>query len=542
YSRRIGRAPQGNTNRANINAEYVDQPDYTTIATAAKLSGKTKKGWSVGILDAYTLQENADFQSSGTDGSIAVEPATNYLVARTKKDLNDGNTYFGGFASAVNRNIDNTYFQDFLRSSAYLGGVDFEHNFNDRNWVASGTVSYSVINGTEEAITLAQNSSARYYDRVDSDVLSLDPTRTSLAGFATEMSIQKRGGDDNWLASLTYSEVSPGYETNDIGFMNRADYRSVNGVVIYRETDPKSLQYYEAYLYTGNAWNYDGDGINNNLGTGGFLRFQNLWTVNYEAGYNGEQYMDRVTRGGPVMERPKDWIFNTNINSNSNKKISFHAGTFQRQDEAGEFDSEFWAGVTFLPTTFIQLSISPQFAYQKDIDQYITTVPDVNAEAYNNRYVFSDIKQRTLSANIRLNWTFSPKMSLQTYVRPFISTGEYSKFKEFSTPYTFEFDEYGVDKGTITKNNEVFTVDPDGAGSSPEFTFEDPDFNFRSIQGNAVFRWEYNPGSTLYLVWQQQRNDSIGMGNFNFSRDIEGLFSAKPTNVFLVKLSYWFGS
>lgn len=544
YSRRIGRTPQGSAGRADVNAEYVDRPDFTTIAAAAKVSGKTQSGWSVGFLDAYTLEEDALYTNpAGTENSFAVEPSTNYMVARTKKDFNYGNTYFGGFASAVNRSIDGTYFEDFLRSSAYLGGIDFEHNFNDRNWVTSGAFSYSVINGSKEAIRLAQTSPVRYYNRVDSDELSVNPNKTSLSGFATEMSIQKRGGDDNWLTSLTYSDVSPGYETNDIGFQNRADYRSVNGGVIYRETDPKLVQYYETWLFKGNAWNYDGDIINNWYGTGGFVRFDNLWTFNYDANISGEQYMDRVTRGGPLMERPKDWNFNININTNPNKDVSFHVGTYQRQDVAGEFDNDIWAGITLHPASFIQLTISPEFAYQNDIDQFVTRVEDPNAdETYGTRYVFADIKQRTLVTSVRLNWTFSPTMSLQTYVRPFISTGEYTNFKEFAEPKTYNFDKYGQDKGTITEANGIYTVDPDGAGSSPSFSFSDPDFNFRSVQGNAVFRWEYAPGSTLFLVWQQQRDNFVGMGSFNLGRDLDGLFSAKPTNVFLVKLSYWFGT
>ncbi len=544
YSRRIGRAPQGSAGRADVNAEYVDRPDFTTIAAAAKLSGKTQNGWSIGFLDAYTLEEDALYTTTaGTEHSFAVEPATNYMVARTKKDFNSGNTYFGGFASAVNRSIDGTYFEDFLRSSAYLGGIDFEHNFNDRNWVTSGTVSYSVINGSKEAIQRAQTSPVRYYNRVDSDELSVDPDKTSLSGFATEMSIQKRGGDDNWMTSLTYSDVSPGYETNDIGFQNRADYRSVNGGIVYRETDPKLVQYFETWLFKGNAWNYDGDMINNWYGTGGFFRFNNLWTFNYNANVAGKQYMDRVTRGGPLMERPKDWNFNININTNPNKDVSFHFGTHQRQDVAGEFDNSVWAGITLLPASFIQLTISPEFIYQNDIDQFVRGVEDPNADqTYGTRYVFADIKQRTLVTSVRLNWTFSPTMSLQTYVRPFISTGEYTNFKEFAEPKTYNFDKYGQDKGTISEANGTYTVDPDGTGSSPSFSFSDPDFNFRSVQGNAVFRWEYTPGSTLFLVWQQQRDDFVGMGNFNLNRDLDGLFSAKPTNVFLVKLSYWFGT
>lgn len=544
YSRRIGRSPQGNPGRAGIEATYAERPDFTTIATAAKVSGKTRSGWSLGLLDAYTLEEHANYTTpTGNEESYRVEPATNYLVGRAKKDFNRGNTYFGGFLSAVHRSIDGTYFEDYLRSSAYLGGLDFEHNFANRNWVASGTVSYSAINGSEEAIRLAQISPVRRYDRVDSDYLSVDASKTTLNGYATELSIQKRGGNDHWLTSLTYSEVSPGYETNDMGFQNRSNYRAVNGGIIYRELNPKWLQFNEHWLFTGQAWNFDGDHINQNYSTGGFLRFRNLWTLNYNANRNAAQYNDRVTRGGPVIERPVDINFNMNVNTNQNKKVSYHFGTYQRTDVSGEFDHFFWAGVTFLPTTFIQVSFSPEFGYQNDTDQYIRVVSDANAgTTYGNRYVFSDIKQRSLQASIRINWTFSPTMSLQTYLRPFIASGDFSNFKELENPRSFDFAVYGKDKGTISEEDGVYEVDPDGSGSSGSFRFGNPDFNFRSVQGNAVFRWEYMPGSTLFLVWQQQRNDFERTGRFNAGRDFESLFNADPTNVFLIKLSYWFSS
>ncbi|MTI88721.1 MAG: carbohydrate binding family 9 domain-containing protein [Balneolaceae bacterium] len=544
YTRRIGRSPQGSSGRAEVNAEYTDAPGFTTIAAAAKVSGKTANGWSLGFMDAYTLKENADFTTpNGTEGAFAVEPATNYMIGRAKKDFNGGNTYFGGFASAVNRNIDGTYFEDYLRSSAYVGGVDFEHNFNNRNWVASGNVVFSSVYGSAEAIERTQRSPVRRYDRVDSDYLSVDPNKTSLSGYATELSIQKSGGEDHWMGSFTYSDVSPGYETNDLGFQNRANYRMMHGGVVYKETNPKWLQRYEVWLYTAQGWNYDGDRINNNISTGGFLSFKNLWTLNYNANYNMKQYMDSITRGGPIMERPEDINFNMNLNTNQNRKVSFHLGSFQRKDVEGEFDHNFWGGITILPTTFIQLSVSPQFSYQNDTDQYVTTVADDNAnQTFGNRYVFADIKQRSLSANIRLNWTFSPTMSLQTYIRPFIASGDYSAFKEFKKAKTFNFNEYGTEQGTISKEEGEYTVDPDAEGTSPEFSFRDPDFNFRSVQGNAVFRWEYTPGSTLFLVWQQQRSDFYQGGDFQLGRDFNGLFSAKPTNIFLVKLSYWFGS
>ncbi|MEX0660471.1 MAG: DUF5916 domain-containing protein [Balneolaceae bacterium] len=542
YSRRIGRAPQGSPSRAGENAQFTDQPDHSTIATAVKLSGKTTSGWSIGALNAFTLQENARYQTpSGTNENIAVEPVTNYLVTRTKKDFNDGNTYTGGFFSAVNRSINGTYFEDFLRSSAYLGGADFEHNFSDRNWVTSGTISYSAINGSEESINLAQQSPARYYNRVDSDKLDLDSGKTSLTGFATEMSLQKQGGD-NWLGSITYSEVSPGYEINDMGFQNRADYRAFEGGVVYRDTNPSKLQYYEVFLFTSNAWNYDGDHINYGYGNGGFVRFNNQWTTNYNFNYNPRENSDRLTRGGPVMMNPSNINFNINVDSNPNRPVSFNMGTFQNYGEDGGAEQNYWAGVRLSPMSSLQISFSPEFILSKNMAQYIRTVEDDGAEfTYGNRYVFSEIDQKTLVANIRLDWTFSPTMSLQTYVRPFISSGKYSNFKELAAPRTFDFNRYGEDSGSISENGGEYTVDPDGTGSS-NFTFGNPDFNFRSIQGNAVFRWEYRPGSTFYLVWQQQRDDFAATGNFDFGEDMGELFRSKPTNVFLVKASYWFGS
>ncbi|MDZ7756347.1 DUF5916 domain-containing protein [Rhodohalobacter sp.] len=505
---------------------------------------KPKNGWSIGLMDAYTLQENADYTlGNGTDRSVAVEPATNYLVGRAKKDFNKGNTYLGGFATAVNRSLDGRYFEDFMHSSAYVGGVDYEHQFADQNWVASGAISASSVHGSSEAIARTQQSPVRYYDRIGSEVLSVDPAKTALQGFSTEMSIKKQGGDDNWRTALTYSQTSPGYEVNDLGFQTRADLKWVGGVVIYREIDPKYVRYYDFFIGYDSGWNYDGDQIRNSIMNGGSVSFNNQWSFNYNFGYNFKQYYDRISRGGPVLERPKDWNLIANMNTDRSKVISFNLGGNLRREVAGEYDNAIWLGVNYRPTTFIQLSFGPEYRHQVDVDQYITSVSDVNAtHTYENRYVFSDIVQHTLSANLRLNWTFSPTMSLQTYFRPFVSTGDFSRFKEVAEPYTYNYNVYGEDIGTIADQNGSYTIDPDGNGSSSSFTIADPDFNFRSLQGNAVFRWEYAPGSTLYFVWQQQREDYSSIGAFDLGDQLNDLMNAKPTNVFLIKLSYWFGS
>lgn len=559
YSRRIGRTPQGSLDSYNEyrnesiydpdNDEdlYTNMPDQTTIAGAAKLSGKTKSGWSIGLLNAYTVAESSPYQIgiNQASGSFRVEPATNYLVARTKKDINSGNTIFGGFLSATNRNIGGTYFEDFLHSSAYLGGVDFEHNWNNRDWTLSGTFSASQVNGTAAAIEETQKSSARYYNRVDSHKLELDPTKTSLNGFATEISLQKSGGE-HWLSSLTYSEVSPGYEVNDLGFENRADYRSSSFVLIYRETAPKYLRYYEFWGAGNYAENYDRDVINIGPSTGGTVRFKNLWTVNYQLSYSGKQYWDRLTRGGPVTSRPRDWNLNFNIHSDRTKKVSYGIGGFYRNEVTGkEIDRRFWGFIEFRPTTYIQLEISPRYGWEIESDQYVTEIEDPLAiHTYGNRYVFSDLDLTTFSTSIRLDWTFTPDISLQLYARPYINSSDFYNFKEFTTPRKFKFDVYGEDAGTISysADDEEYTVDPDGEGDAEPFTFSQQDFNFRSIQGNTVFRWEYRPGSTLYLVWQHDRSIDEPLDNFRLDRDFRRLFKAEPTNIFLVKLSYWFGS
>lgn len=556
YSRRIGRAPQGNFGRFN-NARntslvnngddlQVDSPAQTTIITAGKLSGKTKNGWSIGILDAITASERGRFAinpaGGNQRGSFVVEPSTNYLVSRVKKDINQGNTFFGGFVSATNRQgINGTYFEDFLHESAYLSGLDFEHNFNDREWTVSGTFSASQVNGSENAILRTQQSSARFFNRVDSDRLSVDPTKTRLSGYATEVSIQK-GGGKNTRFSLTYDDVSPGYEVNDLGFQNRADYRAVSAGFMYQQPSPKKLRFYELWSFQSFQWNYDGDNRGRFLNAGGFWQFQSLWSFNVNVNHNTRSFNDRLTRGGPVAQTPRSTNFNFNFNSDRTKKFSFNMGNFHRWEETAEFDHYYWAGVTYRPTTFIQVSFNPEIGFERDIDQYVRAIADPTAN-FGTRYVFSDLAQRSVSFPVRLNWTFRPTMSLQTFVRPFIATGEFFNFKEFNQPRTFNYDIYGQDAGTISEDaNGLITVDPDGAGAAQPFQFNRPDFSFRSLQTNAVFRWEFTPGSTLFFVWQQQRNGSVREGNFNFGNDFSGIFDVEPTNVFLVKLSYWFGS
>jgi Domain of unknown function (DUF5916) len=143
----------------------------------------------------------------------------------------------------------------------------------------------------------------------------------------------------------------------------------------------------------------------------------------------------------------------------------------------------------------------------------------------------------------RVNLSMTPNVSLQLFVEPFFGVGRYWGFKELARPQTFDFLRYGSDTGTITYNEffQNYEVDPDGKGPAVPFEIDNQDFNVKSLVAKAVFRWQWRPGSTLYVAWTQDRQDYADSSEFNFGRDARALFSARAKDVFLVKVSYWLG-
>ena len=573
YSRRIGGPPEGNftrknnsqlggeyydhTNPANSATYYTDSPSQTRILGAAKLSGKTKKGTSIGMLYARTQEETSPFSltvenpNTGspqeTNGSFRVQPAKNYLVTRLKQDFNGGESVVGGFFSGMNRDIDGSYFENFFAKSAYIAGADFEHSWDERRWIFSGVSSISKVNGTADAITRVQRAPQRYFQRVDSDDLSVDPNQTSLTGTATEISFQKASGE-HWTWSVSGSLVTPGYESNDVGFQQRSNYKAVSSAVMYTERAPKYLQ---SYTITG-KWKYgrnsDNDMIRNEYIVGLNTKFNNLWSFNVNSIINFPNLDERITRGGPMYLMPQNTNYNFSISSNPAKKVTASHSQTHILDTEGEYSHSYDFEVSYRPTSFIQMTVEPSLNFNNNLNQYITTRsrsdiandPDLT---YGNRYIFSDIEQTTVATEFRLDWTFNTRLSLQTYLRPYIASGDYSNLKEFKKPRDNEFDIYGEDKGTITQNIDGSqTIDPDNAGGEDSFTIDPLDFTLTSLQGNAVLRWEYRPGSTLFFVWQQQRDGRTSEGEFEFVEDFTNVLNPKPINVFLVKLSYWFGN
>ena len=542
YSRRIGRLPQ-----RFVNAQFVDAPDATTIIGAGKLTGKVGP-WTVGVLNALTGEEKARIvDASNAKSTTAVEPMTNYFVGRVRRDFRGGNTILGFGGTAVNRDLGDTVFKNLLRSSADVGSFDFVHRWNNRTWALTGALSRSLIEGSRPVIQNAQLSSARYYQRPDADYLALDTTANSLDGYSAKLGLNKSG---TWSLGATAKSISPGFEVNDAGFMGRVDYRNLGASGSYDNAKPgKLLRSYNLYLGTNHAWNYGGDKLWTSFFNQVTLNFTNLWTVYAGGEYDPSSIDDRLTRGGPRGRQPTQWGGWTQINTSQRSVVSYNLYADYYGDQDHGYAKDLTFGLDMRPSSSVHVTVSPSLSLFHNTIQFVRGATDALATStYGRRYVFSDLFQTTLSATTRVEWTLTPLLSFQLYAQPFASAGRFKGFKELATPGTRDYVVYGRDNASTiapvrdptTGNTVSYTVDPDGPGIAPAFSINNPDFRTHSLRGNAVVRWEYRPGSALFFVWQQRRSDFLPFeGDFRPGRDLHDIFS-QPSNVFLVKASYWF--
>jgi hypothetical protein len=549
YSRRVGRAPTG-SDLAYGAGQFADVPDAATILGAGKITGRTANGFTIGVLEAVTGEANAKVRmANGDNKSQLVEPLSNYFVGRIKKDYQNGNLVVGGILTSMMRKQEDI-FENRLADHAEFYGGDFNYRWGNRRFSWAGQFAMSNVSGSAPLIASKQRASARYFQRPDRSEMSnglftnkLDTTLTSLRGGGAYMRVAKEAGD--WLWEAMTNIRTPGFETNDYSFLTTADYMFFNGNIVRNVTKPG--KWYRSMWTSFGAQtqrNFDGDMTDLQVPLYFQMQTPQFWFGNVGMIWKPELSDDRLLRGGPVVRKPGTTSVFTNINTDSRKKVIGNFNGSLSSNTRGGWGSGFFVGADFRPSSNMLISFNPSWNVSRSKLQYVRAVNDPTAtNFYGRRYVMSDLKQRSLGLDTRLNWTFSPTMTLQLYAQPFISSGEYSAFKEFNAPRQNQWSVYGVDKGTITKSGTgsslVYTIDPDGTGAAPTFTIANPDFNFRSLRGNAVFRWEYLPGSTLFLAWTHSRSGQEAIGDFDFGRDREALFSAKPDNVFLVKATWW---
>ena len=537
YTRRIGRAPQ-----RRLDGDFVDTPTQTPILAAFKLSGTTPGGWAIGSLNATTAREFGRFvRADSSIGRGEVEPITNSHVTRVRRLLRGGYTAIGGFGSWVERDLRDSSIAALLPQRALVSGVDFEHAWDNRRWTLSGVASRSQVSGARGAITRLQRANYRSFQRPDADHLDLDTTRTALAGGYYALTAAKTAG--RLTSSVTVEQLDAGFETNDLGFQTSSDLRSFNTGTFYKQpTQTARFQNWSIGVFSTVSWNGAGQNLERRIATFSEVQFRNFWTLSGSANAERGTFNDRLLRGGPVAARPGSQRVELNIRSDSRRTIIAEVGVQIQTDAAGRRIAEYGVGLDWRPSSALRVRIEPEVAFNTLVDQFVTSRTDATATStFGRRYVFADVTQREARLNTRLDWTFTPYISLQLFLQPFASAGHFARYKEFLTPQRFDFAIYGQDAGTVTRAGGDVTVDPDGTGPAASFTFRDQNYTARELRGNAVLRWELRPGSTLFLVWQQSRDAFASTADLNVAGQLGTLLNEPARNVLLVKLAWWLG-
>jgi hypothetical protein len=541
YSRRIGRAPQGSL----PSYDYADIPAGAHILGAGKLTGKVGPGWNIGMIHAVTSREYAGIQSGCERSKVEVEPLSYYGIARAQADFNEGKQGFGVITTLTSRALSDDALRDQLTSSALAVGVDgWTFLDSDKSYVFTAWGGLSNVHGSATRMTALQRSSRHYLQRPDARRFHVDSAATSMTGYAGRFTVNKQKG--SFLLNAALGVIDPRFEINDLGFVWRTDVVNYHIASGYKWTDPTGWYNSINLLFSiFGSTNIDGDMTWRGYWTSSNWTLPSFYSFRLAYAYNPFSYDVRSSRGGPVMLNPLGWELDFNFGSDSRKSVVAQLFAMAYRGGGGEqYYGEL--DVQFKPASNISLSIGPSLSRNRTQAQWVDSYHDASATLTSGtRYIFADMNQTELSANIRLDWTFTPQLSFQLFAQPLISSGDYCNFKEFLAPRTFDFRVFGTGGSLVTvKRDEggnvvAYEVDADGSGFAPAYTFANPDFSFKSLRGNAVLRWEFQPGSTLYLVWTQSRSESETNGDFQFNRSLTRLWRTRPDNIFMLKFTYW---
>ncbi len=532
YSRRIGRAPQGSV----PDADYSSTPSGANILGAGKLTGKIGS-WNLGVLNAVTSREHAQVDLGGVRTRAEVEPLSWYGVSRVQKEFGSGRHGLGVIGTGAVRAFDDPRLRGDLNANAFVAGADGWITFDRAGvWVLSAWAAASRVAGSAGRIADVQQSSVHYYQRPDASYIEFDSTRTALSGFGGRMLLNKQKGD--WLLNAALGGFSPGFEANDVGFQIWADHINSHLMVGRRWTRPSRLfQSAQANLATFRNWTFGGDMTDAGYFGRTVLQFRNFYEWTTELQYNPGSLNPRRTRGGPLSFNPKGVYWRSELVSDVRKTWSFGL-ILQGTDYALDRQSSILVepSVEWRPTSRLTVKLAPSYENLKTTAQYVGTFDDAAAAAtFGRRYLFARLNQNTLSASVRVNWIFTPRLSLEMYAQPLLSSGAYDEYKELARPRTYEF---GLTGPAVSAGDGVLAVTPATPGVAA-IEFDDPNFSLASLRGNAILRWEYLPGSTLFLVWTQSRSDTVLDGEFRVGDGLSRVFGGAADNVFLLKLSYW---
>jgi len=537
YSRRIGAPPF-----RSASGDFVESPSNTAILGAGKLSGRLPSGTSLGILAAVTGAEHArTFSLSENEfNRVRVAPLTGWGVARVQQDISSSGSTAAAMLTAVRRDLEpGSELAGLLTRNAISANTDALLRLGGGAYEVVASVGGAHVQGDEAAILRVQRASPRYFQRPDVTYVQVDPTRTSMTGWKTTFEARKVSGT-HWLWNVFFDAESPALEFNDIGRITLADGISTREGITYRETQPGDLfRNYRLTLDQFTEWNFGGIRQFTRVTGRGAVTWNNFWTTNtsLELSARGQDW--RLTRGGPTMGTPQGWTANLDVANSTSERTRWNAALRFGRNELGGRSAQISGGVSMVPSPRWQVSLRPSLESLVDPRQYVTSRPGGSDATYDGRYIFAFIDRTTLSMEARVDFTLKPDVTLNVYMQPFAASGTYYDFGELAAARSMHLRTYGTDGTTIVDQGDGTSVVTDGAA---RFQIPNPHVSVRSFRSTSVLRWEWRPGSTFYLVWQQDRSGGLfdqedGAG----LRDLFGSVTATGSNYFAVKASYWLG-
>jgi hypothetical protein len=534
YSRRIGSAPPG-----SASGDYVEELGNSTILGAGKLTGRLPSGLSVAALAAVTDRETVrTFDSTSTPqfGRAIVAPRTLYAVASARQEFGEDASTLSGMMTMVQRNLSpGTPLANLLPRSAYSGLIDGRWRWAGGKYDINSWVGTTNIRGDTLAILRQQLSSRRFYQRPDADHVGVDSSMRSMSGAMLGIGHSKMAGR-HWLWDVDYVHESPGLEPNDIGSFGSVDNRFLSAEVRWRETEPSRL--YRRYTIGAgqqHAWNFDWLRRRGENFAYYEMTFPNFWDVNAGFNYSVRGLDDRLTRGGPVMGTPSSIGWNIALESPDGARNSVEFDINGGRDEIGGWEQDIELSFSFRPGDRWELSFDPEWTRERNTRQFVTNEANGRAATFGTRYVFATVDVSEISGQFRLNYTFTPNLTLETYVEPFAASGRFFNFGETLAPRSRELLLYGTNGTTIVRNTDGSSTVTDGAAT---FDIDNEDFNERSFRSNAVLRWEWRLGSTLFLVWQQNRSAELPFAPAR-PRHLLDALNSRGENFLAIKVSYW---
>ncbi len=537
YSRRIGRAPQYYP--VADSGEYISAPEHTTILGSFKLSGKTRKGLSIGIIESLTQEEFATLDKAGETHKESIEPLSNYLIARVSQDFNKGTTVVGGIFTATNRFISQNAPQlEFLPKAAYTGGLNAIHFWNNKTYYLSGRAVFSSINGSKKSIDYLERSPARYYQRPDNDYVTYDTSRTSLNGYGGTLEFGK-AGTGNWQFMSYVTMRSPGLDFNDVGYLKQADEIQQLFWLRYRKYKPFGIFRWASVNFTEYiTWDFGFETVNKGIDLNASGQFENYYTAGAGINYAGTTLSRGELWGGPAILLPPVFNFSIYAETDSRKKIMFKVSTAQYFGQQNYYNSHRYSlEITYKPISTLFFTLSPTYTSGFSELQYVAT----SYYKGEPRYIMASLDREIFELSLRVNVSLTPELSIQYYAQPFIFAGEYNDYKRITDPRATEFTDrfHAFTSNEISYNEEwnAWFIDENQDGNG-DYGFYKPDFHYLQYRSNMVLRWEYKTGSSLYLVWSQGRTHLDENGEMEFDQYVNELWETHPRNDFMLKISY----